>query len=100
MTTQLFISACASIMFVLFIVRNDSNEGSFCHTQNCHLINLELCLSEINIEQFISGSDPEMLDRIYSNKNYKKALNLWLPFLNKRGFLDRMIVKEEVKAEA
>lgn len=58
-------------MFILFVVKYDSPE-------------------EINIEMMMTGGgdDPNMMDRIYNNENYKAALKAWLPFLNRRGFLD------------
>ena len=71
-------------MFILFVVRNNSNE-------------------EMSIENMMTGGDnTEMMHKIYNNENYKKAIKLWLPFLNERGFLDTLIideVKEEVKKE-
>lgn len=73
-----FFSACVSLMFILFVVKNDSHE-------------------EINIEAMMSG-DPEVMFRMYNAEGYKKALKLWLNFFDKRGFLDTLIVeqKEEV----
>jgi hypothetical protein len=61
-------------MFILFIVKNDSSE-------------------EINLEKLMGSDDPVMLEKIYNNENYKKGLKLWLPFLNKRGFLDTLVGK-------
>jgi hypothetical protein len=50
------------------------------------------------MEIFMSGgNNPELLKRIYGNDCYKKAVKLWLPFLNKRGFLDCLIVDENSK---
>ena len=62
------ISAGSCIMFILFVVKYDSPE-------------------EINIEMMMTGGgdDPNMMDRIYNNENYKAALKAWLPFLNRRG---------------
>lgn len=68
-------------MFILFVVKYDSNE-------------------EINIETLMSADDPEMLNRVYNNDNYKNAIKKWLPFLNKRGFLDTMIIEEEEELPA
>lgn len=62
-------------MFILFVVKYDSAE-------------------EINMEMIISGGDEAMLERIYNNDNYKKAIKLWLPFMDKRGFLDSMILQD------
>lgn len=63
-------------MFILFIVKYDSHE-------------------EISIENMMTGgADANMLDRVYNNELYKKAIKLWLPFLNKRGFLDTLIVDD------
>lgn len=68
-------------MFILFIVKYDCNE-------------------EMSIEQLMTGGDnPELIDRIYNNDNYKKAIKLWLPFLDKRGFLDTLISHDEPKVE-
>jgi hypothetical protein len=63
-------------MFILFICKNDSSE-------------------EINLEKLMGSDDPVMLEKIYNNENYKKSLKLWLPFLNKRGFLDTLVGKQE-----
>lgn len=50
---------------------------------------------EINLENLMMGDDnSEAFDRIYKNENYKKALKLWLPLLNSRGYLDTLIKKE------
>lgn len=61
----------------MFIVKYDSQEE----------MNMEILMSQ--------GGNPEVLDRIYGNEIYKKALKLWLPFLNKRGFLDTLIVDDK-----
>jgi hypothetical protein len=51
---------------------------------------------EISLENLMTGDDnPEAMDRIYNNENYKKAVKLWLPFLNDRGYLDQLVKKEE-----
>lgn len=64
-------------MFLLFIVKYDSEE-------------------ELNAEMMFSGAmSPEMLDRIFNNEIYKKAVLTWLPFLNKRGFLDALDIEEQ-----
>lgn len=63
-------------MLLLFVVKYDSPE-------------------EINLEMILSGSDnPEMMDRVFNNDNYKNAVKLWLKFLNKRGYLD-MLIKQD-----
>lgn len=67
--------ACMCLMFILFIVKNDSPE-------------------EINIERMMKGST-EVLHRIYNGAAYKKSVKLWMNFLNKRGFLDILIVDDE-----
>lgn len=66
------------LTMVLFVVKYDSNE-------------------EMSIETMMGG-DPDRLSRLYNSELYKKALKLWLPFLNKRGFLDTLIV-EDTKAK-
>lgn len=71
--------ACSCLMIILFVVKYDSPEE----------ISMETLMME--------GGSPEMLKRVYQNDCYKKALQLWLPFFNKRGFLDTMI--QEEKAE-
>lgn len=64
-------------MFILFVVKYDSPE-------------------EISIEtMMMGGDDPDMYQRIYYNDCFKKAVTLWLPFLNKRGFLDTLIKPEK-----
>lgn len=69
-------------MFILFVVKYDAPE-------------------EIDLQtMMMGGENPDMYRRIYYNENYKKAITLWLPFLNKRGFLDTLIKPEEVKVEA
>lgn len=66
-------------MFILFVVKYDSPE-------------------EILIETLLmGGDDPEMFHRVYYNDIYKKAVTLWLPFLNKRGFLDTLLKSEDAK---
>lgn len=51
---------------------------------------------EIDLADMISGPEnPEMLERLYNNEHFKKALTLWLPFLNKRGFLDALLKRDE-----
>jgi hypothetical protein len=60
-------------MMILFIVKYDSPE-------------------EMNMEIFMGeGGNPELLKRVYGNECYKAALKLWLPFMNKRGFLDGLV---------
>lgn len=52
---------------------------------------------EITIETMMTGSnDPDIMDRVYKNDNYKKAVTMWLPFMNKRGFLDTLLKEEKV----
>ena len=67
-----FGSSC--LMFILFICKYNSER-------------------EITLDQIFKGGDgcQELLDVIYNNSNYEKACKKWLPFLNDRGFLDRMI---------
>lgn len=49
--------------------------------------------SEIDIAELMgAGLNPVTLHKVYNNDVYKKALKCWLPFLNKRGFLDTFIV--------
>lgn len=48
----------------------------------------------------MTGISQETLHNIYGNPIYKKALTVWLPFLDKRGYLDRLIDDESVAAVA
>lgn len=67
--------SCMCIMFILFICKYDHQD-------------------EMSIETVMNNDDEgaqKMLKTIYRNENYKKAVTLWLPFLNKRGLLDTMI---------
>ena len=51
---------------------------------------------EINLERLLMDeNNSELLKRFYNIENYKKALKLWLPFLNDRGFLDCLITKQK-----
>lgn len=63
-------------MFILSIVKNESTE-------------------ELNFETLMNNPDDKVVeeayDRIYKNETYKKAIKTWLPFLNKRGFLDTLL---------
>jgi hypothetical protein len=55
---------------------------------------------EINMENLMTGAeDPEMMNRIYNNENYKKAVKLWFPFLDKKGFMDKLIKKEGINGK-
>lgn len=68
-------------MLILFIVKYESIE-------------------EFSIEQLMAGGDnSDMIERIYNNDNYKKAIKLWLRFLDKRGFLDTLISNDEPKVD-
>jgi hypothetical protein len=64
-------------MVIMFVVKYDSPE--------------EMSMETLMME----GGSPEMMNRIYGNDCYKKALQLWLPFMNKRGFLDTMMTAEK-----
>lgn len=67
------------LMFILSIVKNDSSEE----------LNLEVIMGESN--------EAEVLDiykRIYGNETFKKAVKIWLPFMNKRGFLDTLLTSD------
>lgn len=66
---------CMCIMFILFICKYDD-------------------ANVMSIDTVMNNDDEaarKMMKTIYRNKNYKKAVTLWLPFLNERGFLDTMI---------
>ncbi|KAG5678863.1 hypothetical protein PVAND_008494 [Polypedilum vanderplanki] len=75
--------AALCLMFILFIVKYDSQEE----------ITLEAMMGlGDQVEESIVQA---MYTRIYGNETYKKAVKLWLPFLNKRGFLDTLLPNEE-----
>jgi hypothetical protein len=60
-------------MFIMFVTKYDQPE-------------------EINLENMMHNEcPPEFYHRIFRNENFKKALKLWLPFLNDRGYLDVML---------
>lgn len=67
------------LMFILSIVKNESTE-------------------EINLETIMGQSSDaeaqEVYSRIYGNDTYKRALKKWLPFMNKRGFLDTLLTSD------
>lgn len=44
------------------------------------------------MQELLTGPEnPELLDAIFNGDGFKKAMQLWLPFLDKRGFLEKMI---------
>lgn len=61
-------------MLILFVAKFDSQE-------------------ELNMENIMDPEkvNLEMLKNAFMNGTYCKALSLWLPFLNKRGFLDTLL---------
>lgn len=61
-------------MFVMFIAKYDSDK--------------ELDLAQIFDP---TKSSPDTLIGAFNNPIYKKALALWLPFLDKRGYLDAFL---------
>lgn len=75
--SKLFRSLAAScLMMILFVVKYESDE-------------------EVNMEiMFKAGDITDIAERVYNNDTYKKAVKLWLPFLNKRGFLDALMKPE------
>lgn len=62
------------LMFIMFICKLNSEK-------------------EISIDQMFKGGEgsEELMEIIYSNEIYSKACKKWLPFLNRRGFLDSML---------
>lgn len=66
------------LMFILFVVKYDSNE-------------------EVTMEDLMRGGEAQekLLDRIYKIENYTNAIKVLLPFMRKRGFLDAMISSGE-----
>ena len=65
-------------MFIMFVTKYDSSE-------------------EISLEDMMKAEnpDPNLYLRAYRNENYKKAIKLWLPFLDERGYLDTMLPSSE-----
>jgi hypothetical protein len=61
-------------MIILFVVKYDAKE-------------------EISIEDLMKPGpeQQELLERVYKVENYVKAVQLLLPFMKKRGFLNCMI---------
>ena len=57
-------------MFILFICKYDSHE-------------------EITLETLMKNEQgkEELMNKIYRNENYKKAITQWLRFLDQRNFL-------------
>ena len=64
-------------MFILFICKYDSQE-------------------EITLDFFMRNDEGKeiIMNKIYRNENYKKAIKLWLPLSNKKGFLDT--IKQQI----
>jgi len=62
------------MMFVMFVVKYDSTQ-------------------ELDISQMFDQTkgDPEAFLNAFKNPIYKKAVETWLPFLDKRGFLDTFL---------
>lgn len=62
------------MMFVMFVVKYNSKE-------------------EMNLDQFMNpnNDDPKLIEEAYGNELYRTALKLWLPFFNKRGFIDNLL---------
>jgi hypothetical protein len=51
----------------------------------------------LKMEDFLVVQDKEFIDRIYCNETFKKAIKLWLPFFEKRGYLDSFLPDDEKK---
>lgn len=70
-------------------------KGSFSAT--CLMMTLFVCKfnsdKEFAIDQLFLGGDQAegLLKIIYNNEQYANACKTWLPFLNRRGFLDCML---------
>jgi hypothetical protein len=67
-------------MFIMFVVKFDSN-------------------GEFNIENMM---DPEKFDFDtmrggFMNEHYQNALKVWIPFLHKRGFLDKLLPSDPLQ---
>jgi hypothetical protein len=66
-------------MYVLFVVKYDSNEQL-----------------DAGLVTDPAKSDPEIVHKAFNNEIYRNALRTWLPFLNKRGFLDTLLPQAPV----
>lgn len=65
------------IMFMLFIFKYDCKEE----------LNLQMIMGQVDDKDEMA----RVYQRIYGNETYMKALKAWLPFFDKKGFLDVMI---------
>jgi hypothetical protein len=61
-------------MFVLFVAKYDSSE-------------------DLQLDQLMEGKlkDTTSIENAFKSQYYIKALKTWLPFLNKRGYLDGLL---------
>lgn len=59
----------AACLFLILFVKNGSQE-------------------EFNLDKVFGSDDPKMLQGIYNDSNYKRALKIWLAYLNDHGVLD------------
>lgn len=68
------LSACSRIMLILLIVKNEYTDV-------------------LDLNAIIGGSDEilKLMKKVYQSESYKKAITTWLPFLDERGFLDKML---------
>lgn len=62
------------MFFVMFVAKYDSNE-------------------DLDIEKIMNADkyDEKVVYAAFNNDNYKNALKTWLPFFNKRGYLDTLL---------
>ena len=51
---------------------------------------------EFNLDFFTDPElfDSEKIERAYMNDIFQNALKLWIPFLNKRGYLDALLPEQ------
>ena len=69
-----FPSVFSFVMSVMLIIKYESN-------------------TDLNIEALMdpTKSDAKVMEEAFSGKLYQESLKIWLPFLNKRGFLDTLL---------
>lgn len=65
------------MMFMLTVMKYNLDDA----------VSVGLLLSEIG--------NSEIMDKVFKNDQFKKAVKTWLPFLNKRGFFDPLMDQNE-----
>lgn len=87
-----------TILFQQIEEENEKNHRMF--FLGCTMLFLLVCFVkynfslEVDIQELLTGPEnPEVLKMLFTNDNFRNAMQLWLPFLDERGFLDTMIKK-------